>query len=236
MLKIENLVVKYGLATALHSIDVHAQAGKITAILGNNGAGKSSLLKAITGIQPAYRGSKILLEDRDIAALPPHKIVGLGVSMVPEGRQVFSKLTVTENLNMGAYLIRNAKEVTANKEICFDLFPRLKEREKQVAGTLSGGEQQMLAIARALMASPKVLLLDEPSLGLAPVIVEKIYEKMLEINRRGVTMIIVEQNANIALEVCDYAYTMVNGNIAMQGTREELTSNEKFVDAFLGGA
>ena len=236
MLNIKNLVVKYGLATALKGVDLTIQKGKITAILGNNGAGKSTLLKAISGIQPPFRGSEILFDGKSIVGTTPVSIVKSGICMVPEGRQVFGKLTVTENMNMGAYLMKDSKKIEENRAMCFDLFPRLKEREKQMAGTLSGGEQQMLAIARALMGSPKLLMLDEPSLGLAPVVVEKIYENLLEINKTGLTLIVVEQNANIALEVCDYAYTITNGEVATSGTKEELLQDNSFIKAYLGGS
>ena len=202
------------------------------AVLGNNGAGKTTLLKAVSGLQRASKGSLIEFKGMDITSLKPQKIVGCGISHVPEGRQVFTKLTVRENLLMGAYLRKDKQGIEDDMAFCFELFPRLKGA--MTAGTLSGGEQQMLAIARAMMSRPEFLMLDEPSMGIAPVLVEKIYETILEIKKTGLTLMIVEQNANIALEICDYVYTLTNGVISNQGTRKELLADEEFLHAFLG--
>lgn len=184
MLKIENLVVKYGLAEALHGIALEVPAGQIVAVLGANGAGKTTLLRAVSGLQRASQGSSILFEGAQLRTKKPEDIVKLGIAHVPEGRQVFSTLSVKDNLRLGAYSIRDKKQIGDNMDKMFELFPRLAERANQTAGTLSGGEQQMLAIARAMMSSPKFLMLDEPSMGLAPVIVEKIYENIMDLNNR----------------------------------------------------
>lgn len=236
MLKIENLVVKYGLAEALHGIALEVPAGQIVAVLGANGAGKTTLLRAVSGLQRASQGSSILFEGAQLRTKKPEDIVKLGIAHVPEGRQVFSTLSVKDNLRLGAYSIRDKKQIGDNMDKMFELFPRLAERANQTAGTLSGGEQQMLAIARAMMSSPKFLMLDEPSMGLAPVIVEKIYENIMDLNNRlGLTILLVEQNANIALEVSDYAYSLINGNIGKQGTPAQLLADDAFTKAFLGG-
>lgn len=236
MLKIENLVVKYGLAEALHGIALEVPAGQIVAVLGANGAGKTTLLRAVSGLQRASQGSSILFEGAQLRTKKPEDIVKLGIAHVPEGRQVFSTLSVKDNLRLGAYSIRDKKQIGDNMDKMFELFPRLAERANQTAGTLSSGEQQMLAIARAMMSSPKFLMLDEPSMGLAPVIVEKIYENIMDLNSRlGLTILLVEQNANIALEVSDYAYSLINGNIGKQGTPAQLLADDAFTKAFLGG-
>lgn len=235
MLKIRNLVVKYGLAEALKNINLQVENGTICAVLGNNGAGKSTLINAISGIHPPVKGSEISFSGKNIAGMKPHAIVKEGISQVPEGRHVFAKLSVIDNMRMGAYLRKDSQGIKDDICYCFDLFPILKERSTQIAGTLSGGEQQMLAIARGLMSKPKFLMLDEPSLGLAPVIVEKIYETLSEINKTGVTLLIVEQNANMALSVCDYAYTIVNGVNSISGTSEELLEDDSFINVYLGG-
>lgn len=234
MLVIENLIVKYGLAEALKGISLEVEKGKIVAVLGNNGAGKTTLLRAISGLQPASISSLISFEGKNITQLKTQQIVKHGICHVPEGRQIFAKLSVEENMIMGAYLRKDKSEIAEDMTFCFDLFPRLKERISQTAGTLSGGEQQMLAIARALMGKPKFLMLDEPSMGIAPALVEKIYETILEINKTGLTLMIVEQNANIALEVCDYAYTMTNGVISNKGMPKQLLGDKDFLNAFLG--
>ena len=196
MLEIKNLTVGYGAITALHGISLSVKAGSIVTLIGANGAGKTTALKAISGLLKPKSG-EILYEGRNIASLPPHQIVKLGLSHVPEGRMIFANLTVLENLQLGAYLQKDRQIIRRELENAFHLFPRLKEREQQIAGTLSGGEQQMLAIGRALMSKPKLLLLDEPSLGLAPLLVKSIFEKIVEINRQqGLTILLVEQNAN----------------------------------------
>lgn len=236
MLKVENLVVKYGLAEALHGICLEVPAGKIVTVLGANGAGKTTLLRSISGLQPPSQGSSILFEGKELSTMKAHSIVSQGLAHVPEGRQVFSSLSVEDNLRMGAFSRKDKAEISSNMEKMFDLFPRLKERVDQTAGTLSGGEQQMLAIARAMMSSPKFLMLDEPSMGLAPVIVEKIYDNIMDINNKlGMTILLVEQNANIALEVSDYAYTLINGNIGTAGYPKDLLADDAFSRAFLGG-
>lgn len=234
MLEISNLVVKYGHAEAIKGISLKVESGKIVAVLGSNGAGKSTLLRAISGLQPASRESEIKLNGENIVGLPPDRIVSKGISQVPEGRKIFAGLTVKENLRVGAYLRHDKNGIEEDIEKYYELFPRLKERYKQQAGTLSGGEQQMLAIARALMSKPKLLLLDEPSMGLAPVIVERIYENILQIRNQGVTMMLVEQNANIALTISDYAYIIANGQIRLEGDTEELLKKENFVTSYLG--
>lgn len=236
MLKIDNLVVKYGLAEALHGISLEVPEGKIVAVLGANGAGKTTLLRSISALQKVSKGSSIQFEGQELSSMKANEIVRLGIAHVPEGRQVFSTLSVRDNLRMGAFSKKNKKEISDNIEKMYQLFPRLKERSNQTAGTLSGGEQQMLAIARAMMCSPRFLMLDEPSMGLAPIIVEKIYENIMELNSKlGMTILLVEQNANIALEVSDYAYSLVNGNIGKQGTPEELLRDSDFTKAVLGG-
>jgi branched-chain amino acid transport system ATP-binding protein len=234
MLQISNLVVKYGHAEALHGISLNVPKGKIVALLGVNGAGKTTTLQAISNLQSVFPGSSIKFKDKEITAMKTHSIIAEGISYVLEGRQIFGKLSVDENLKMGAFLRKDKSEIVRDINFCFDLFPRLKERHTQLGGTLSGGEQQMLAIARGLMSKPEFLMLDEPSMGLAPVVVGKIYETIIEINKTGVTILLVEQNANIALEVCNYAYTLTNGNISNAGTSVELLKNDKFISAFLG--
>jgi branched-chain amino acid transport system ATP-binding protein len=235
MLEIKNLVVNYGAITALHGISLSAPDGKIVTLIGANGAGKTTTLKTISGLLKP-RGGEILHDDKNIAGLPPHQIVARGISQSPEGRMIFANLTVLENLQLGAYLQKNKDTVRRELERVFVLFPRLKEREKQIAGTLSGGEQQMLAISRALMSRPKLLLLDEPSLGLAPLLVKTIFEKIVEINReQGLTILLVEQNANLALEISHFGYVLETGKVVLQGDSSELRQNPKVKSAYLGG-
>ncbi len=234
MLEIKNLVVNYGVITALHGISLMVKQGAIVTLIGANGAGKTTTLKAISGLLKA-RG-EILYEGRNIANLPPHQIVKLGLSHVPEGRMVFANLSVMENLMMGAYLQRDKQVIRHELDYVFGVFPRLKEREKQIAGTLSGGEQQMLAIGRALMGRPKFLMLDEPSLGLAPLLVKTIFEKIVEINREhGITILLVEQNANLALEVSHFGYVLETGRISVQDESAKLRQNPQVKSAYLGG-
>jgi branched-chain amino acid transport system ATP-binding protein len=218
----------------LKGISLQVAQGEIVALLGNNGAGKTTTLKTISGLLRP-RGGEVRLEDRVIHDLPPHKIVARGVAHSPEGRKVFNRLTVTENLEMGAYL-REGAGVREDMERVFALFSRLKERRLQVAGTLSGGEQQMLAIGRALMARPRILLLDEPSMGLAPLLVEQIFETVVDINRQGTTILLVEQNAAIALSVAHRAYVLETGSIALEGGAEELSEHPEVQRAYLGEA
>ena len=219
MLKVESIDVAYGEIRALKSVGLEVGRGEIVTLLGNNGAGKTTTLKTISGLLHPTQGS-ITLEDESLVGVPPHAIVARGVAHVPEGRRIFNRLSVRENLMMGAYL-RSDGKITADLDRVFALFPRLAERIAQVAGTLSGGEQQMLAIGRALMASPRLLLLDEPSMGLAPVLVEQIFDTITDINRQGMTILLVEQNAAMALSIAHRGYVLETGSIALAGTSTE---------------
>lgn len=235
MLEIRNLHVSYGGIAALHGISLEVPAGSIVTLIGGNGAGKSSTLRAISGIAKVASGS-IVFEGREITNKPAHEIVALGLAHSPEGRMVFSNLTVLENLHMGAHLRRDRNAISSDLERIFSLFPRLKERLQQAAGTLSGGEQQMLAIGRALMSKPKCLMLDEPSLGIAPLLVKTIFEKIVEINRElGLTILLVEQNANLALEVSHYGYVLETGRIILEDQCSALRENAEVRAAYLGG-
>ncbi len=235
MLELQNLTVSYGAITALHGISLSVPPGSIVTLIGANGAGKTTALKTISGLLKP-RGGGILYDGKNIAGLPPHQIVKLGLSHVPEGRMIFANLTVMENLQMGAYLQTDRQVVRRELEHVFVLFPRLQEREQQIAGTLSGGEQQMLAIGRALMSRPKFLMLDEPSLGLAPLLVKTIFEKIVEINRQqGITILLVEQNANLALEVSHSGYVLETGKITVSGDSAALRQNPQVKSAYLGG-
>ena len=234
MLHVEGLKVNYGAIAALKGISFDVPEGSIVTLIGANGAGKTTTLQTISGLHKAAEGT-IQFKGNDIANMPPHKIVALGISQSPEGRLIFPELSVRENLMMGAYLRRDKKEILHDLDYCFSIFPRLKERLKQAGGTLSGGEQQMLAISRALMAKPHLLLLDEPSLGIAPLLVKLIFEKITEINQDlGVTMLLVEQNAQMALKVASYAYVLETGEITLAGPAAELVSNEDVQKAYLG--
>lgn len=234
MLRVQNLNVNYGAITALKGISFHVPKGSIVTLIGANGAGKTTTLRTISGLNKVAAGS-IVFEGKEIANMPSHKIVALGVSQSPEGRMIFPGLTVRENLMMGAYLRSDKKEMQNDLDYCFSIFPRLKERLKQAGGTLSGGEQQMLAISRALMAKPHLLLLDEPSLGIAPLLVQLIFEKIAEINRDlGMTILLVEQNAHMALKVASYAYVLETGEITLEGPASELEANEEIQKAYLG--
>ena len=235
MLEIKNLRVNYGVITALHDVSLSIKAGSIVTLIGANGAGKTTTLRTISALLQPH-GGEILYEGRNIVGLPAHEIVKLGLSHVPEGRMVFANLTVTENLRMGAYLQRNHAVIRREMDHVLHVFPRLKERQKQLAGTLSGGEQQMLAIGRALMSQPKFLMLDEPSLGIAPLLVKTIFEKIVEINReRGITILLVEQNANLALEISHYGYVLETGKVTLQDESKALRSNPQVKSAYLGG-
>ena len=235
MLEIKNLEVSYGAINALPGISLFVPAGSIVTLIGANGAGKTTTLKTISGLLKPKSG-EIIYDGKNIASLPPHEIVKRGLSHVPEGRMIFANLTTRENLMMGAYLQRDKKIIQHELEFVFVTFPRLREREKQIAGTLSGGEQQMLAIGRALMAQPKFLMLDEPSLGLAPLLVKIIFEKIVEINReRGLTILLVEQNANRALEVSHTGYVLETGKIILHGDSASLRQNPLVKSAYLGG-
>ncbi len=234
MLSVENLHVAYGAIKALHGVSLKVPQGSIVTLIGANGAGKSTTLRALSGLVKPSSGS-ILYDGQEISKLPPHKIVGRGLCHVPEGRMVFANLTVHENLMMGAYLQRDRKWIAEQTEYVFSLFPRLKERESQSAGTLSGGEQQMLAIGRALLGRPKFLMLDEPSLGIAPLLVKTIFERIVEINReQGLTILLVEQNANLALDISNYAYVLETGIILIEGPSAQVKSNPQVQAAYLG--
>jgi len=232
MLEVEDLHVYYGEIHALKGISLRVAQGEIVALLGNNGAGKTTTLKTISGLLKPRQG-RVLLEGRPIHQLAPHEIVARGVAQSPEGRKIFNRLTVTENLEMGAYLRVDAA-VREDMDRVFELFPRLRERRQQTAGTLSGGEQQMLAMGRALMARPRILLLDEPSMGLAPILVEQIFETVADINRQGTTILLVEQNAAIALSVAHRGYVLETGSIALTGGADELSEHPEVQRAYLG--
>ena len=233
MLKIENLHVAYGGIQALRGISLEVPDGKIVTLIGANGAGKSPTLRTITGLVKASSGS-ITWNGEELLGKPIDKIVTTGIAMSPEGRRVFPDMTVLENLKIGAYLRKDKAEIQKDIQWVYSLFPRLEERHWQLAGTLSGGEQQMLAVGRALMSRPKLMMLDEPSLGLAPLVVQDIFTIIREINRQGVTVLLVEQNANMALKIADQAYVLETGNITMSGTGAELLVNEKVREAYLG--
>ena len=235
MLEVRNLHVCYGVISALQDVSLSVKAGSIVTLIGANGAGKSTTLRAISGLVKP-RGGEIRLNGQNISGMPAHQIVKLGLSHVPEGRMVFANLTVHENLMMGAYLQHDKAVIQQELELVFKTFPRLKERDKQIAGTLSGGEQQMLAIGRALMSKPKFLMMDEPSLGIAPLLVKTIFEKIVEINRQhGITILLVEQNANLALEISNYGYVLETGRIIVQDESAALRQNPQVKSAYLGG-
>ena len=235
MLEIKQLSVSYGAIKALHEVSLSVKAGAIVTLIGGNGAGKTTTLRAISGMVKPQAG-QILFEGKSINGLPPHKLVGLGIAHCPEGRMVFANLTVHENLMMGAYLRHDKAGIAQDIDYVFSIFPRLKERDQQVAGTLSGGEQQMLAIGRAVMSRPRLLMLDEPSLGIAPMLVKSIFEKIVEINReRGVTILLVEQNANLALEVAGFGYVLETGRILLADESSKLRADPKVREAYLGG-
>ena len=235
MLELRDLHVNYGAISALHGISLKVEQGQIVTLIGANGAGKSTTLRAISGLVKPRSGT-ITFESQNIAGLPPHEIVGRGLAQSPEGRMVFANLSVLENLKMGAYLRRDHGAFAKDLDYIFGIFPRLKEREKQIAGTLSGGEQQMLAIGRALMSKPKCLMLDEPSLGIAPILVRTIFDKIVEINQElGLTILLVEQNANLALKISHYGYVLETGRITLQDTAAALRNNAQVRECYLGG-
>lgn len=233
LLEVQKLTVNYGPLQAVRGIDLKVEQGQIVALLGANGAGKSSTLKAICGAVPRSGGTVMI--DGKALAKTPHEIVRQGIALSPEGRQIFGGLSVEDNLKAGAYAARDRQTAVRNRERVFEMFPVLKERLSQQAGTLSGGEQQMLAIGRALMSSPRLLLLDEPSLGLAPLIIESIFEALRTIRQEGTTILIVEQNALMTLELADYAYVLELGAVSMEGPASELIREESLIDAYLGG-
>jgi branched-chain amino acid transport system ATP-binding protein len=232
LLELHDIHTFYGNIEALKGISLEVEEGEIVTLIGSNGAGKSTTLRSISGLTPPREGS-VRFEDREIGETAPQDVVRLGISLSPEGRHCFPRMTVQENLDLGAYLRRDS-DVNNDMDRVFDLFPRLKERERQKAGTMSGGEQQMLAIGRALMANPRLLLLDEPSMGIAPVLVERIYETIAEINNQGTTILLVEQNANFALEVSKRGYVLETGEVALTDQSENLRDNPDVQKAYLG--
>lgn len=233
MLQVEDINVYYGAIHALKAVSFEVKKGEIVSLIGANGAGKTTIMHTLSGLLKAESGS-IRLENKEIIGMPAEKIVNLGLVQVPEGRRVFSKMTVLENLMMGAYLRNDKKEMESDIEKMYVRFPRLKERSKQLAGTMSGGEQQMLAIARALMSKPNLLLMDEPSMGLAPILVDEIFHIIEDINAQGMTVLLVEQNANKALSIAHRAYVLETGNIVMSGSGEELLKDDRVRQAYLG--
>ena len=234
MLKVDNIDVYYGAIHAIKGISIEVPKGEIVTLVGSNGAGKSTTLSTISGLMNPKNGT-ILFEDKNIVGVPAHKIVGMGLCQVPEGRHVFANMSVMENLELGAYLRNDKDGIARDLEDVFKIFPRLLERKDQISGTLSGGEQQMLAMGRALMSRPRLLLLDEPSMGLAPLLVKEIFNIIKEINESGTTVLLVEQNANMALSIADKAYVLETGRIALAGTAQELASSEAVRKAYLGG-
>ncbi|QSQ09372.1 High-affinity branched-chain amino acid transport ATP-binding protein LivF [Koleobacter methoxysyntrophicus] len=234
MLRVKDLNIRYGGIHAVKGISFDVPQGEIITMVGANGAGKSSTLRAICGLVKPDRGSVITFMDRDLTSLDTAEIVRQGITMVPEGRRVFPDLTVRENLILGAYFRKDDKEVEKDIEWVYELFPRLRERKEQLAGTLSGGEQQMLAVGRALMSRPKLLMMDEPSLGLAPLLVKEIFEIIKDIHRQGVTILLIEQNARMALQIAHYGYVLETGSIVLEGTGEELAGSEMVKKAYLG--
>ena len=234
MLKIDNLEVRYGGIQAIRGVSIEVPKGKIVTLIGANGAGKSSTLRATAGLVKGKKGS-ITWNGKDIMKLLPEDILASGIALCPEGRRIFPQLTVLENLHLVGYTRKDKAGFDASIEKAFTLFPRLKERSWQKGGTLSGGEQQMLALARALMSDPELIMMDEPSLGLAPILVEEVFEIIREINKEGKTVLLVEQNAFSALKVADYAYVLEVGAITLQGAGKELLSDKRVIDAYLGG-
>ncbi|MCA1743173.1 MAG: ABC transporter ATP-binding protein [Desulfonatronovibrio sp.] len=234
LLSVNDLYVNYGNVEALHGINLQVEEGEIVTILGANGAGKSTTLMTISGLVSPREG-QIFYKDTEISVMQGHEVVKLGIAQVPEGRRVFATLTVQENLNLGAFTLSDKDKIRKTMEWVFELFPRLKERREQLAGTLSGGEQQMLAIARGLMANPKIMLLDEPSLGLAPILVKSIFATIKQINETGVTVLLVEQNAKAALKLANRGYVMEVGNIVLEESSDKLLKNPQVRKAYLGG-
>lgn len=234
MLQVKEIDVYYGAIHALKKLSLEVEQGKIVTLIGANGAGKTTTLKTISGLLRPVNGT-VTYKGTDLTKVRPEKIVGLGISQVPEGRRVFAPMSVRENLEMGAYLRKDKKEIQRDMEAVFERFPRLKERRKQLAGTLSGGEQQMLAIGRALMARPELMLMDEPSMGLAPLLVKEIFEIIKDINSRGTTILLVEQNAHMALSIAHKAYVVETGEIVLEGSPEQLMKSEEVKKAYLGG-
>lgn len=233
MLKVENLEVNYGVIKAIKGVSFEVNQGEVIALIGSNGAGKTTILHTVTGLISPRAGS-IEFEGKELTKIPAHKIVGMGMAHVPEGRRIFQQLTVYENLRLGAYVLNDNKVIEKNLAYVYEHFPRLKERKKQVAGTLSGGEQQMLAMGRALMSNPKIILMDEPSMGLSPILVSEIFHIIQEVSNDGTTVLLVEQNAKKALAIADRAYVLETGKIALEGDAKELLHDEKIKKAYLG--
>lgn len=234
LLEVNNLEVYYGVIRALKGISFQVNEGEIVSLIGANGAGKTTMMQSVVGIIPKRSGS-VVFDGQDITKTPCHKIVKLGMTQVPEGRRIFQELSVYENLLMGAYSVKDQQRFKEDLESAFERFPRLAERRKQIAGTLSGGEQQMLAMSRALMSRPKLLMLDEPSMGLAPILVDQIFEIIKELNAAGTTILLVEQNASKALEISDRAYVLETGSVTLSGTGKELANSPEVQKAYLGG-
>lgn len=234
MLEVKNLEVYYGVICALKGISFEVNEGEIVSLIGANGAGKTTMMQSVVGIIPKKSGT-VIFDGHDITKTPCHKIVQLGMTQVPEGRRIFQELSVYENLMMGAYTVRDQQRFKADLEEIYERFPRLAERRKQIAGTLSGGEQQMLAMSRALMSKPKLLMLDEPSMGLAPILVDQIFSIIKELHAAGTTILLVEQNASKALEIADRAYVLETGSIMLSGTGKELSQSDEVRKAYLGG-
>lgn len=234
MLEVKNLEVYYGVICALKGISFEVNEGEIVSLIGANGAGKTTMMQSVVGLIPKKSGT-VIFDGQDITKTPCHKIVQLGMTQVPEGRRIFQELSVYENLMMGAYTVKDQQKFKAELDKVYDLFPRLAERRNQIAGTLSGGEQQMLAMSRALMINPKLLMLDEPSMGLAPILVEQIFEIIKQLHKQGATILLVEQNASKALEIADRAYVLETGSITATGTGAELASSDEVRKAYLGG-
>jgi branched-chain amino acid transport system ATP-binding protein len=233
LLEVSGVHTYYGNIEALKGVSITVEEGEVVTLIGSNGAGKSTTLRSISGLTPPREGS-IKFEDTEIGEVPPQEIVERGISLSPEGRHVFPRMSVRENLDLGAYLRKDRDGIENDRERVYSLFPRLKERERQKGGTMSGGEQQMLAIGRALMANPRLLLLDEPSMGIAPILVERIYETIAEINRQGTTILLVEQNANYALEVSKRGYVLETGKVALEDQSSALRTNPEVQKAYLG--
>ncbi|PWL87854.1 MAG: ABC transporter ATP-binding protein [Escherichia coli] len=233
LLEVSDLKVYYGVIQAIKGISFEVNQGEVVALIGANGAGKTTTLHTVSGLLPAKEG-KIIFDGKDISKVPAHKIVSMGMAHVPEGRRIFQELSVLENLKLGAYTRKNKAEIAESIEMVYDKFPRLKERKNQVAGTLSGGEQQMLAMGRALMSKPRIILMDEPSMGLSPLLVSEIFEIIKEIRNSGTTVLLVEQNAKKALSIADRAYVLETGNITLSGDASKLINDESIKKAYLG--
>ena len=233
MLEVKNLQVFYGAIHAIKGISLVVNDGELVSLVGANGAGKTTILHTISGLLKASSG-EVLLDGKNLQKVPPNTIIGLGMAQVPEGRHVFARMTVAENLHMGAYILKNPKLIADNMEMVYSHFPRLRERAKQIAGTLSGGEQQMLATGRALMTNPKILLMDEPSMGLSPILVKEIFHIIQTLHENGITILLVEQNAKMALSISDRAYVLETGSIAMSGNSAALLEDDRVRKAYLG--